>query len=375
MSDAAKPTDIPKTSGVLDLDYVAGALDRAGLPPVQGELSTEPLLGGRTGATVQRLVVGDRSYVLKFASGKGWKNSGMGYARAGEHRLWAEGVTRQLRGPIRCPVVDVTHEHSVDRFWILMNDVSAGIRGRGAFVRADSERLVAGLAAMQAPYFADPGELEDGPLPPVSGPTNLFRSAVLHLSGKQRSEAPWLLTMVEDFQVVGAFLPIFLDCLGARLADEYLTLVADESWVQAMDREPATLLHGDLRRANMAFCGESIDLFDWEFAARGPAGCDLQWHCMLHYWGYPPDGVEPGDDCDDLAALYVETLEAELGSPVDRAAFDRGWKLGWLKVMAQLGYVLADPLYPEAKDGDSERVGALCRRAVRRALDMRAALG
>jgi len=360
---------------VVDMDYLAAALRRAGRPAPEGELHIEPLLDGRTGATVQRIRCGDRSFVLKRTDEHSWRVTGMGSSAGGEPALWEHGVTRDLDGPIRCPVIDVTRRSAGDTHWILMDDVSSGIRDRGAFTRQDTRALIGGLAAMQAPRLGD-RSLRDAPLPPVSGPTGLLRTGVLHVSGERTSRAAWVRELVEDFQVMTAFLPLFLQTVGPKLADEYLTLVADDGWFDMLDREPATLLHGDLRRANMSLRDDAIELFDWELAAYGPAGCDLQWHCLLHYWGYPPDGVTAGDDCDDLADLYVQKLGEQLGATVDRDAFDRGWKLGWLKAMAQLGYVLVDPLYPDAgDDAQRRRIAELCARAIRRAIDMRASLG
>jgi len=359
-------------SGRPDFAYLQSALARAGLPQARGELQTAPLLGGRTGATVQRLSVGDRSFVLKYIDEHSWRIAGMGGA-GGEHRLWLQGVTRGLDGPIRCPVIDVAYEPAARRYWVLMHDVSTGIRERGRFGREDSRALVAGLAAMQARHW-ERAELEQAPLPDVTGPTDLFRKAVLHLSGRRSSNEPCLLQMVEDFKLMGAFLPLFLESLGSNLAEEYLVLVEDTGWIEALAREPQTLLHGDLRRANIAFDGGRIWLFDWEFASRGPAGADLQWHCLLHYWAYPPDGMDAGDDCDDLAQLYVDRLAARLGRRVDRESFDRGWQLGWIKAMAQLGYILVDPLHPNGDAETRRRVAALCRRATQRALRMRDAL-
>jgi hypothetical protein len=362
---------IAPVSGALDLDYLHGALTRAGLPPPHGELRTESLLDGRTGGTVLRVIAGDRRFVLKYVQARSWRVTALGADPGGEHRLWAHGVTRTLAGPIECPVIDVGYEAEADRYWILMRDVSEGIRARGKFSREDSRTLVAGLSAMQAAHFGS-AELTRAPLPGVQGPTNAFRKAVLHLSAKRTSDEPWLRQMIDDFKVAGALLPPFLEQLGPALADDFLALADDDAWVDMLGREPQTLLHGDLRRANIAFERGRIGIFDWELAARGPAGADLQWHCLLHYWAYPPDGVTAGDDCDDLAEHYVSELAARLGRLVDRDAFDRGWQLGWIKALVSVGYVLADPLHGGGGDAQTrQRIAVLCRRAVQRALDMR----
>ena len=373
-STATTAPQAPEISGGLNLDYLSAALERAGQPVPKGSFEIENLLGGRTGATVQRLVVGEQSYVLKFVRIDSWRIEGMGIKKGGEPLLWLHGITRDLPGIVQCPVLDVAFEKGAGRYWVLMEDVGEGIRERGQFTHADSRSLFLGLAEMHAVHYQS-DVLDSAPLPQVSGPTRMFSTPVLQLSGRQQSDEPWLKNMIEDFQVVGAFLPLFLEILGPQLADAYLDLVADRRWYDFMEQSPATLLQGDLRRANIAFEPGRIVIFDWEFAAKGPPGCDLQWHCFLHFWGYPPDGVEPGADCDELRDEYADKLESELGRRIDRNAFLDGWNLGWIKVMAQLGYTLIDPIYPDGGTAEARKsIRQLCVRAVQRALDMRESL-
>src|SRR6185503_12481026 len=118
-------------------------------------------------------------------------------------------------------------------------------------------------------------------------------------------------------------LPPFLDALGSADADFYVDLCRDHARIAgALARHPRTLVHGDLRRANIAFAGDEVVLFDWEFAAAGAAARDLEWHRFLQFWAYPPDdGRGPGDR-GALVDAYVDALERERGAPVDRRAFD-----------------------------------------------------
>jgi hypothetical protein len=155
-----------------------------------------------------------------------------------------------------------------------------------------------------------------------------------------------------------------------------LALVADERWQTRLRRARTTLLHGDLRRANIAFENDGVALLDWEFAATGPPACDIQWHVFLQYWAYPPGGMRPGDDGDDLRDFYLRAFEEAAGRRVDRAEFLDEWALGWIKVMASVGYVLYDSLHrhggtPEART----EIGDLATRAVQRAIEAREALG
>ena len=72
------PDTFPIASGELDVEYLRAALGRAGRPPPVHDMQVEALLGGRTGATVQRITTGDRSFVLKFTSEHTWRVAGMG---------------------------------------------------------------------------------------------------------------------------------------------------------------------------------------------------------------------------------------------------------------------------------------------------------
>ena len=48
-------------------------------------------------------------------------------------------------------------------------------------------------------------------------------------------------------------------------------------------------------------------------------------------------------------------------------AFERAWELSWLKVFAQIGFCLADPLVGTPSADDIARVRALCAKAIGKA--------
>jgi aminoglycoside phosphotransferase (APT) family kinase protein len=130
---------------------------------------------------------------------------------------------------------------------------------------------------------------------------------------------------------------------------------------------PQTVIHGDLRRANIAFLPDGrVSLFDWDFACRAPAAADLAWYWFLHFWCYPPKDGRPPEDRDPLKLYYVHALEEALGG-LDRGEFERAWELSWLKVFAQLGFCLVDAVAGKHTAEDAARVRALCRKAIDRA--------
>jgi hypothetical protein len=96
--------------------------------------------------------------------------------------------------------------------------------------------------------------------------------------------------------------------------------------------------------------GETVTLLDWEFAARGPAACDLQHHWFLHFWAYPPNDGRPPEARAPLRDFYLAELEAVLGRRINREEFERTWDLGWLRSISMLGICLADTPDPTAKE-------------------------
>lgn len=223
--------------------------------------------------------------------------------------------------------------------------------------------------------FWESEALDKAPIPDVTGPLRVCAEPLLHVAGRRESADGWVHAFLDDFKVMTAFAPIFFEVLGPRLTDQYLDLVADQEWRKRLRSLPPTLLQGDPRRANISFADDRAYLFDWEFAAKGPPGCDLQGHCFLHYWSYPPPGVEPGADCEDLLREYAVDLKDALGREPDWQTLLEGWQLGWLKMISSIGFLLIDPLFPDGGTAeDRSKAKSLSVRAVQRALDIRSAL-
>ena len=343
-------------------DYLAEALGRAGLPPALDGLERAALTGGRTGATVERITrAGAEPLVVKRLSASTWRETAMGGAPGGEARLWIEGVTRALPDPIECPMIDVARTASGD--WLmLMRDVSSGILARPAFGDEQERVFLDAVAALHARFEDDPA-LAAMPLAPLRGTTRAFADPLVAVAGGAEAIAaspPWMQRVVEDFEPLGGLLPGFLGEIGSGHAAFYVAMCRDRGWHAALDGGPQTLLHGDLRRANIAFLpGGRVSVIDWEFAAPGPAAADFAWHSFLHFWAYPIDERAPDVRERELAEVYLDALARRRGRPVDRAVFGRQLDAGWLRVLAQIGFCLIDG--PEA--GRAER----CRRAIVRA--------
>lgn len=359
--------DAPRVSGELDAGYVRAALLRAGLdPPAADDVELRRLTGGRTGAAVTAIDAPPHRLVHKVAPAGGWRVDGMQRARQGEAALWLAGATRTLPRGIECPTLDVAVRDDGSH-WILMRDVSDGITPRGAFGEPECRATLAAVARLHARYWGREDELAALPLPDARGTTRVWAQPLVHVA--RGGDAPgWVAAMIEDVVIVSRFVPTLLEVLGPSDADFLVDLASQcDEWAAHLDAPPTTLNHGDLRRANIAFEGDVVTLIDWEFAARAHAACDLQWHFFLELVAYPPDDGKGLDDRAGLVDHYLERLEAELGRPVDRAAFARALDLAWLRVLVQLGFCLVDPLIGDHDADDEAKVRARCRWSIERA--------
>ena len=132
----------PQTRGTI-ADYLCKAQARGVVPAGFSIEGLDLLTGGRTGA---RVIAVRPGYVLKVLPRKTWRIEAMQAPGAGEGPLWLSGVTRQLPEPLACPTVDVAVHVDNDEWWVLMHDVSHGIRPRGGFTEGDERVLLAALA-------------------------------------------------------------------------------------------------------------------------------------------------------------------------------------------------------------------------------------
>jgi len=269
---------------------------------------------------------------------------------AGEGPLWLSGATRELPAPVACPTVDVAVHAANDEWWMLMRDVSDGIRVRGAFTERDERALLAAIARLHAHYWDGRNGLDGLPLAAARGTTAAFAAPVAFAAGRAEPSADWVPGFVEDFTPLRTLLPTFLEMLDPVDADFFILLASDRSWHRGLDDATPTLNHGDLRRANISFKGETVALLDWEFASRAPAACDLQLHWFLHFWAYPPNDGRPPEARAPLRDFYLAELEAVLGRRIDREEFERTWDLGWLRTISMLGFCLADTPDPAATE-------------------------
>jgi len=266
---------------------------------------------------------------------------------------------------LRCPTFDVAWHEGRSEYWMLMDDVSAGITPRGTFDADRFRWLLEALAGLHVHHWSDADALEHLPALSLEQNAALFTEPIVALAGRAAAEG-WVQSVIENFVVMRPLLPVFLETLGGRDADFYLDLCQHRApWVRALGEFPRTLVHGDTRRANIALLSpDHVSMFDWDLATRGPAALDLAWSWFLQFHCYPPQDGRSLADREPLRQHYVERLAQKLGARFDGAAFERAWQLSWLKTVVQVGFCLADPLTGDVTPEEAAAARRRCRESI-----------
>jgi hypothetical protein len=355
---------LPAIDGEVDGSYLSDALGRAGRPTQVRHLEASRLDGGRISANIFSLKADAGAFVLKKFVPEPWRVALFGTA-FNEPALWAGGLTRNLPERLSCPTIDVALHRARGECWMLMDDVSAGVAPRGAFDAPTFRVLLDGLARLHGQYWEQTSDLDDLPVLTLDQHTAMFTDPCAAVGGRVKA-AGWIAEVLDKVFLFRTFVPVLLEVLGSNDGDFYLDLCQHrDRWLAPLSRSPQTLIHGDLRRANIAALPSGqISLFDWDFACRAPAAADLTHYWFLHFWCYPPrDGLTP-EDRAPLRAYYTDRLDETLGGRLDRREFGRVWDLCWLKAFAQIGFCMVDALVGTPSADEVARVRTLCAKAI-----------
>ena len=283
---------LPVVDGEVDAGYLAAALGRADRPARVGQIEATRLDGGRISANVFSLKTDAGAFVLKKFVPEPWRIALFGSA-FNEPALWSSGLTRSLPKPLSCPTIDVAFHRERGECWMLMDDVSAGVAPRGSFDEANFRQLLDGLARLHGRHWEQGSGLAELPVLTLDQHTAMFTDPCAAAGGRIEPTG-WVAEVLDKVFLFRRYVPALLDALSPADADFYLDLCQHRArWLAPLSRLPQTLIHGDIRRANVAALPSGgISLFDWDFAARAPAAADLAWYWFLHFWCYPPrDGL------------------------------------------------------------------------------------
>jgi hypothetical protein len=213
---------------------------------------------GRSGSTLERVRLADGTRLVLKRSRPGTDLAAL--VAGGSDRelaLLEAGVLDRLPGGVG---------HALLGGWrdgadvvLVMRDVGPAIPGwQRVLDRAESRRVLDGVAAVHRAFATSPVA---GLCTAATRATALWPHRMRPLAGGP-NPLPGL--VLRGWQRFAELVPTDVATAVARLQADPAPLTA------ALDRRPATLLHGDLWLVNLALEAEQLTLLDWSLATWGP---------------------------------------------------------------------------------------------------------
>ena len=308
-------------------DLIAGATERTWLTAG----------AGKSGARMERVVIGGEPYVLKHLDlAQDWTMRASGCLRGAPLLAWERGLLARLPACFNQPIVGVAQEDGDGRppsggCALLMRDVSPWlVPVTDEPISLDQHlRFLRHMAALHAAFWACGGECEVVP--------------VMH---RYLELSPWLAHAEAAVgsahlvpRLVGEGWPRLAEVAPAAAA--VVTPLARDPGplVEALEGTPQTFVHGNWKLDNLGTDddGRTVVL-DWEQPGRGAPLSDLAWYLAINCRRLP-QGKQ------DAIAAYRRALE-EHGISTE-AWWDRQLALCLLGALVQFGWEKALGGYDE----------------------------
>ena len=301
-------------------ELIAGATSRTGLS--EG--------AGKSGARLERLVIGGQPYVLKHLDlAQDWTMRASGCLRGAPLVAWEQGLLARLPGCFNQPIVGVCPEdggcallmRDVTPWLVPVSDEPIGLDQHLGFM--------AHMAALHAAFWACGPECEVVP--------------VMH---RYLELSPWL-AAAEAAAGSGHLVPRLVGEGWPRLAEvapaaaAIVTPLARDPGplVEALAGTPQTFVHSNWKLDNLGTDDEGRTvLLDWEQPGRGAPLSDLAWYLAINCRRLPHSK-------EAAIAAYRQALE-ELGVSTE-GWWDRQLALCLLGALVQFGWEKALGGYDE----------------------------
>ncbi len=307
-----------------EFESLAQLLARHGLDGVREEPFPND---GWSGATMSLLRRADGSrFVLKRDSpARDWIARS---TRDGPilREAWFAARGLALPSPIRAPYLGAGLDG--DDFTILMPDLTGVLFDWDAPISIENmDRVLNGIAALHAHTWTASGEL-DGPWCPVRERITLICRASLERPSPARDAVGD--RILPGWDAFDQLAPEPARGLVARLGED------PQSLVDALARLPRTLIHGDLKLANVGIEADgSIDLVDWQMVSAAPVAVELGWFLVANVASLPlqPDAVVARYHAallrqGPLDQAIARDWEAQVDAAVLVGLLLRGWRKG-----------------------------------------------
>jgi phosphotransferase family enzyme len=276
---------------------------------------------GYSGATMSRIEQDGRAYIVKRVSRTtDWIIQMTSDHAMREAQIAASDVLVPLAPALRTPSIAAARDG--DGFALLMRDLTPHLLPPEGVLAPDTwELILRALAKMHGHFWEAPIVREIG----WCG----LDEYLLFLSepaGRRLHEAGLMeVGFGAGWERFHAAVPRVVSDLVRRLHADPSSIVA------ACNRLPRTLLHHDVKTANIAIDGRTVWLFDWALAGYGPAGCDLGLLLAINstrlLW-----------TLEETAARYRESAHSGIGARFDAAQWPRQLAVAHVTGLMLLGW-------------------------------------
>ncbi len=253
-----------------------------------------------------------------------------------EALLWRDGVFGLLPHQVGATLLAIAHDETphassdgANGWDLLLRDVADSLLpSRFAPITAEQSALVLdGIAAAHATFYEDATTLA---LPYLCDPARYYTALSPRTGRRELGATPVAERILHGWDLLPALVPSEVAATISTLHDDPRPLVA------ALARYPHTLVHGDLRRANLALERAPQPralLLDWQLAHAGPPAADLAW--------YLADPLRQPHSKDATITTYRDHLQTHLGARFDAASWEPSLMLGLLGGLLRFGWLLA----------------------------------
>jgi aminoglycoside phosphotransferase (APT) family kinase protein len=312
-------TAAPLEDAAVDAAHAVGKIDRR-----------EPLThSGQSGTGLERIVMADgQRLVVKRLTGGDW------VARAThddgrEVGLWEQRVLARMPREIDPAVLDAGRDGSAG--WLLMRDVSGELLPADRRLsREESARILAAAAALHRQFAGES----------ILGLCSLEDRITLAAPATVAAETSGV-DYLPKMLVVGW--EVFADAVPDDVAAAVFGAIERPQPLAARLRDClATLVHNDLRGANLGLVPGRTVVLDWGLAGSGPPELDFAWYLFVNGWRIDASREQLIDD--------FKQAEGDLHDP-------RALELSWIAQLCWHGPLLAHELV-EASEEKRERARA-----------------
>lgn len=228
--------------------------------------------GGFSGAGLERVLMdGGGSLVLKRIS----RDDDWLMRASDDHgrvqTLWQEGIFRRVPEAVDHAVVAV--ERDGDGWLVFMRDVSTALFEEGMILsRPESRQVLAAAAELHEAFW------DDEPSP-----------GLCRLADRYASLSPATAAREDPSLVVPGMLrpgwEAFAEIVAGDVSDGILAILERPSLLaEQLEARPCTLVHGDLKLANLGLRGNRVVMLDWgSWTGFAPPAVELAWYVAVNW--------------------------------------------------------------------------------------------